>query len=122
LVLICMIVLAMPVQGIAAATMRFCATGGQAHAHHAVAVQPAHHHHDRLVTDTANQQSKAGTDATSKMKCSVCAVCCMAAAIAPDVPAVHVIEASSKITLPAPVSYVGPVADGLERPPRPLLA
>jgi hypothetical protein len=128
--LICLIVLAMPVQGIAAATMRFCGPGGAAQ-HHAAA---AHHHgdaqdaaaasdhqHHASPADAANDAA-GGLDAMSKMKCSVCAACCMATAIAPDVPALHTVEAASKVVLPARISYVGPVADGLERPPRPSLA
>jgi Na+-transporting methylmalonyl-CoA/oxaloacetate decarboxylase gamma subunit len=137
IVLICMIVLAMPVQGIAAATMRFCAPGGQWPAHHGAAAHAAHHHaahaqaaapshhhhhHGQAVADATNDESNGGLGAMSKMKCSVCAVCCMAAAIAPDIPTVHVVENGSKVMLPVSVSYVGPVADGLERPPRSFLA
>jgi hypothetical protein len=128
--LICVIVLAMPVQGIAAATMRFCGPGGAAQ-HHAAAshhhgdAQAAaasdHQHHAPPAADSANDAA-GGLDAMSKMKCSVCAACCMATAIAPDVPTLHTVEVDSTVVLPARISYVGPVADGLERPPRPSLA
>ena len=132
-VLICMIVLAMPVQGIAAATMRFCAPGGQSHAGHGAIAQTAHHHasaaastahrhHPSHAADAAGDDSKGSPGTVSKTKCSVCAVCCMAAAVAPELPTVAVIESGSTITLPASGSYVGPFADGLERPPRSLLA
>jgi hypothetical protein len=134
--LICMIVLALPVQGIAAATMRFCtpdhhskaahARGAQTphrHGGHAPVAAASHHHHDeQSVADAANGEPSGAPVTTSRMKCSVCAVCCMAAALAPATPTVPALEAVSRITLPAVASYVGPVADGLERPPRPLLA
>ena len=134
IVIVCVIVLAMPVQGIAAATMRFCAPGNSSQAQHGASSHAAHHHashapsaaphqqHEQPAADAAKGESKDGSGTVSKMKCSVCAVCCMAAAIAPDTPKVHVVEAGSNFMLPASVSYVGPVADGLERPPRLFLA
>jgi len=128
-------VLAMPLQGIAAATMRFCAPGhhskamhseGEPAAHrqgvHAPSSAAPHHHEEQPQADADSAHSKDGLAKTGTLKCSVCAVCCMAAAVAPAMPTVHGIEASSKITPPASASYVGPAADGLERPPRPFLA
>jgi hypothetical protein len=130
-----MVVLALPVQGIAAATMRFCAPGQHSktvgsqsaqtphhHGMHAPASAAPHQHDEQPAVDIAGDDSKEGQATASKMKCSVCAVCCMAAALAPDTPRVYALEAVSMISLPASVSYVGPVADGLERPPRPFLA
>ena len=135
-VLICMIVLAMPVQGIAAATMRFCAPAQHAQVQHAAGA------HSGIITTDARRRPAAPSPwraggrrrratthrrtaraTTSKMKCSVCAVCCMAAALAPRRPDGACRRTrSSKVTLPAVRQLRRPVADGLERPPRTLLA
>ncbi len=140
--LIWLLVLAVPAQGAAAATMASCGPN-----HHsglvATLMEPAgpadHAHHDGIAaTDhehpptaaLADEDSSAaavsvgsakGSDA-SKHKCSTCASCCSASAIL-----------SSVLTVPAPVltptvfSAVVPrvdtlAADGPDRPPRIVLA
>ena len=140
--LIWLLVLAVPAQGAAAATMAFCGPnhhgGGAAaqmqvaapakHAHHGGDVASEHEHPQATaVADEASSVSTAA-DASAKVsdaskhKCSVCASCCSVGAIL-----------SSVLAVPAPVvaatvfSAVVPsvdtfAADGPDRPPRMLLA
>ena len=142
--LIWLLVLAVPAQGTAAATMAFCGPdhhgGGAAaqmhaaapakHAHHDGAVESEHEHEHAQATAVAGEASSASTVAlasakvsdTNKHKCSACASCCSVGAIL-----------SSVLAVPAPVftptvfSAVVPsvdtfAADGPDRPPRMLLA
>ena len=130
--LIWMLVLAVPVQGAAAASMALCSTG-----HHgtAAAVQmPAAHHAaapapgaDPAQTTHAHHAASTGHDRTAATpadghKCSVCASCCSVGAIF-----------QVALTVPEP-ALVAPVfaaltttvdafaADGPDRPPRLVLA
>ncbi|MDO9074658.1 MAG: hypothetical protein Q7U73_15470 [Rubrivivax sp.] len=140
--LIWLLVLAVPAQGAAAATMAFC---GPNHSRGAVSVQvqpavPAAHAHQpgnaaatpdhhsvAAVADEDPSASERSTTAAkvshaSKHKCSACAACCSGSAIM-----------NSVLVVPAPVftptvfSAVMPsvdtfAADGPDRPPRFVLA
>lgn len=136
-----LLVLAVPVQGAAAATMAFCGPnhhGGGASAQTQTAALAAHahpggaaadHQHPQAVA-VADEDSAASVDSAasamfsdaSKHKCSACASCCSVGAIL-----------SSVLAVPAPVftptvfSAVVPsvdtfAADGPDRPPRIVLA
>ena len=99
--------LALPLQGLAAAMMSNC---GSAH-HHIVQAE-----HDDHAQGHAHQHD-AG-DHASKNKCSACAACCVGAALlttAAIAPAGR--PSSEKIALVFS-SRFGPVDEGLERPPR----
>jgi hypothetical protein len=125
---------ALPLQGIAAATLQACAPpsdaavpGASVHDTPAADSSPhaMHHHQDasgtmKVAGSAAGQASPAAPVATSK--CSVCAVCCAGAALP-----------TSSITFDAAAPTEAFVATlrsptpafltaGFERPPRPFLA
>jgi hypothetical protein len=86
------VMFAIPIQGLAAASMLFCGQGtahhGQAAAHEHPAGTPAHDHEQQpnlqLVQDTAAVQLSDGKSAPDLThKCSVCASCCHAVGIPP---------------------------------------
>ena len=106
---------ALPLQGFAAATMLTCGP-----AHHRMAASAAPHAHAH---EGHQHHHDAGTlQQLAKFKCSACAACCVAAALpsptltfdSPDLAEVH-----ASVPPPAVAIFL---TDGLERPPRPLLA
>ncbi len=119
--LIWMVVLAFPLQGIAASTMLFCgpshdrmqqATDHSAH-------QDASHHlsHD----DPASAGSENLPDAGG-FKCSACASCCSSVAL-PCVALTMVTAESATSTVDEPIASVPAfLTDGPDRPPRSTLA
>lgn len=137
--LIWMLVLAIPAQGVAAAGMAFCGPhhhgGGAAaqmqpgapatHAHHDGAAEAQHDHpHAAAQVDKVSSASAAFDKASDagKHKCSACASCCSAGAILSSVLAVV-----SPLFAPTVITAVAPsvdmfAADGPERPPRIVLA
>lgn len=134
--LIWLLALALPVQGVMAATMVFCGPNhhdrAAAVAHDADAAhQPhdvaAHSHHeaaDGQAQNTAANESAAPDKfvQSDMQKCSVCASCCSAAAIHDTVPKLPVLEPAAA-AFAALASAVEPfAADGPDRPPRHLLA
>ncbi|MCE9657960.1 MAG: hypothetical protein K8R60_05330 [Burkholderiales bacterium] len=143
--LICLLAAALPVQGVAAATMGGCPPGGRAaasghhdsaahshpamHSHEAaddhVAAPPheAAHSHDTLDggASSLSEDHGAATHGAAS-KCSVCAVCCVAAA---PPRSVLVFEPFPSAEFFAPfMPSVAPVflTGGPERPPRPAFA
>lgn len=136
--LIWLLVLAVPAQGAAAATMAFCGPnhhGGltdagarhgtsAVHAHHGSDARNPHAHHGAAAN--AEKQGGASADAAAptkfvqadKQKCSACASCCsfgavLSAALAVPVPVV------SPTVFSAVVPRVDAfAADGPDRPPR----
>ena len=140
--LIWLLVLAVPAQGAAAATMAFCgpdhhsagaaaqmhSTGPADHAHHGGTAATKHEHPqiaapaDEHSSTSAVSAASAKVSDANKHKCSACASCCSIGAIL-----------SSLLAVPAPVftptvfSAVVPsvdtlAADGPDRPPRIVLA
>ncbi|HTD05510.1 hypothetical protein [Undibacterium sp.] len=129
LFLLCLLMLAIPIQGIAAATMLFCEAGH----HHAAAeqgepLQHQHrHHHDADAkadqADQADQISSAAGHHQSlakmvKDKCSSCAACCIGAALVTAFADSAISSPSSEKIDLVFSSHLGHVSDGLERPPR----
>jgi hypothetical protein len=138
---ICLLVLALPAQGLAAATLAFCGP-----AHHAAgmslpgaaAADPGQGHHDShpgggagsahaqhaqhaQQVDPAGHEPAAPADAGSQ-KCSACASCCSAGAIPSALPALPE-PVFATLVFPAVASRVDPfAASGPDRPPRHLLA
>ncbi|MBP7667821.1 MAG: hypothetical protein KA774_13315 [Burkholderiaceae bacterium] len=145
-ILVWVMALAMPLQGMAASAMLFCAPGhagvlqgpgpaaaavGGSHAAH------AHHHgHDADAMDQAAPTIEVAADAPcagadgpsdppphhGKFSCSACAACCVALAL----PGRLVLPAASGPSQQVPTATAAPVAshqpDGLDRPPRAALA
>ena len=126
---------AIPLQGMAAATMALCGPVSSVPSHDASTV-PHHpgaesqhhghqlHQHASASPDVQEHLHHAGTasDKLSKSKCSVCASCCLAAAI-PS--AVLVFNSVVMTDFFAPAVSIGAPAfltAGQERPPRTFLA
>lgn len=140
--LIWLLVLAVPAQAAAAATMAFCDPahhgGGQGaivqqrsagqHAHHRIGAQVPHEHPvsaaqpDEDTSAPANAPTPAKPVPTDKHKCSACASCCSVGAILTSVLAVPAPDLSATVFI-AVVPMVEPfVTEGLDRPPRLFLA
>lgn len=128
--LIWLLAIALPAQGVIAATMVFC---GPNHHDGASAAAVAHeadaaHSHDEAADGQAKSTAADETAAPDKFspsgmqKCSVCASCCSAAAIydtVPKVPVVEPVDAHFAALAPDVEPFA---ADGPDRPPRHLLA
>ena len=147
--LVWVMVIAMPVQGMAASAMLFCGPSHErmmqglmvdgsgmassqaaAHWHEDSAADHGAHEHaapEHPGTDSSGEATD--TDGTTglfphsgKFTCSACAACCSALAL----PASFVLPVPSSPEHLAPMSPVEPVAphqpDGLDRPPRTVLA
>ena len=140
--LIWLLVLAVPAQGAAAATMRFCGPhhhGGAAQTHdrqsgsaersnpHSLA-QVALGHHDMAAQADADDPASAGSAALSqggydvKQKCSACASCCSVGAIPSPVLAVPALAVAPTVFCTVVPTVEAFAADGPERPPRIVLA
>ena len=135
--LLCLLVLAIPAQGYAAATMRFCSPaiptvqlqeiGSQSHHAQPNAViekiqsggssavdHSQMNHHGSNVKDDSQKSAES--------KCSVCAACCHAIAIITTVPsAVHILQLATSVAQPRLEAIIF-LTGGLERPPRTLFA
>lgn len=123
----CLLALALPIQGVAAATMFRCVPAQEhiAHAHGGGPGQAsvpalhsgAHHQHDMKAGEAPAQAGP--TLASADTRCSVCASCCIATALPTALPA---FDASAPAESFAPTSLrVDPLflTGGPERPPRP---
>ena len=138
--MIALLALAIPVQGVAAATMLYCGpdhgpgTDG-VHAHQAAGPAQAHeahqaheghghgvHEHAQPDAQDAGLTQLPGTpDQPAQAKCSVCAACCNAVAISspvvlPSPPGAEPVPVLKPSTLP--YSFI---TDGPRRPPRSFL-
>ena len=135
-----LIAVALPIQGVAAATMLHCgathehrqvtstsvvhvheqmgmhseANAGEGHVHH--------HGHDQASADATSADTAGHHHANGQTGCSVCASCCSAAAL----PVMPLVLASQDLAETATTVHSRPVAvfltDGPERPPRTILA
>ena len=136
--LVWLLVLALPAQGLAAATMAFCGAGQHSvetatpAAQHSPSAQGhaatghfAAHDHQAMVPEADGQlQAPAdcaeshATPAAKAHQCSVCATCCSVGALPSTVLTVPVTAPVATVfaTVAASVDFVA--ADGLERPPR----
>ena len=122
LLLIWLVALALPAQGIAAATMQFCGPGHRQQVQSAPAAGHAHHAHHAAAAADDSSAPAAQLAQLGKFKCSACAACCMATALPPAMATLPVVKPAIGPETVAPLDYVGPVAAGLERPPKPTFA
>jgi hypothetical protein len=130
ILLIWLLALALPAQGVIAATMVFC---GPNHHHRASVAAAAHdayaahsHHHDAdRHGDAMTADDTVAPDKFAQsvlQKCSVCASCCSTAAICDTVPKPPILKPVAA-HFAALATHVEPfAADGPDRPPRRLLA
>jgi hypothetical protein len=136
---LCLLALALPLQGLAAATMLHC---GPSH-HARMASAPAAHDHaahghgaaggarshdlatdGSAAVDAANQQTPdyLGDPSLAKAKCSACASCCSAVALPASVAEISAVQQHAS-RFPALSAQVEPVVtDSPDRPPRSFLA
>lgn len=125
LFLLCILFVAIPFQGFAAAAMVDCNTEhhhsfpGEQHDHDDARARQHDHAHSEADKASDHALAKVSPVAKSmKDKCSACASCCVGAALVSNsaVPPVST-PSSEKISLFFS-SYFGHISDGLERPPR----
>lgn len=135
--LLSLIVLALPIQGVAAATLVLCgpmhqrmAMAGQSET---AAVHSAHdhtHHHGSVTAQTHSHDSAAGaydfqtnlTDQTDKYSCSACAACCTGAMLAgPGYRAPVLIFTAVALVPSNEAPFSGFIPEGPEHPPRHIL-
>lgn len=121
LLLICLVALALPAQGIAAATMQLCAPG---HASPDAQAGAPHRHGDAAAESGAAATHAAADDHGHHGKSGFGAHggCCVATALPASVFVLPVVESAGEPLALVPTAYVGPVVTGLERPPKPRLA
>jgi hypothetical protein len=114
----CLLTLAVPVQGFAAATTLLCA-GGHHHRMQSGAKAAHAHHHEH-----ASQHGHEGS-ASYKMagKCAACSACCTSVALLPT-QAIHVepLKATSDLVVVERRALALFLTDGPDRPPRRFLA
>lgn len=125
-----LLAVALPVQGVAAATMQFC---GAAHHPQKQQVQGADHGHGAAHAEADGHhvgaagpagEASAASDLSphGQQKCSACAACCAGSALPPAALVLPVVEPASECVTVVPSAYVGPDVAGLEKPPRSNLA
>ncbi|MDO9286904.1 MAG: hypothetical protein Q7U26_18600 [Aquabacterium sp.] len=132
-----LLVLAVPAQGAAAATMAFCGPNhqgsGSARVEFSATVSKHSHHGDAefvhevrsgasattVVADDASAVAKASQAA--KQKCSACASCCTMGAILTAVPVVSATDSAPTVFTTVVPTVDAFAADGPDRPPRNVL-
>lgn len=122
---ICLLLLALPVQGFAAARMMQCGPGHARMQHtDGTAQHDGHEHHDHQAESPsqADDMSQHGSLPAAKHHCSACAACCVGMALPSSAP----VLATPLESLPLVAATGGPdpvfLTSGLERPPRTLRA
>jgi len=133
--IVCLIALALPVQGMASTRMAHCAQGQQrlpvatdTSAHHDLAhadVGPAAQHLGMAVAAEADAATAAHADTTSAKftesaphKCSACASCCAASALPSVMPRVPQPAFAPVVFGETTVTVHAYATDGPDRPPR----
>lgn len=122
--LVWLLLLALPLQGYAAATMLNCSAGHDqvpvvllSTAVVAAVDQPDPAHHSEVAAPTASAGHHHGAG-TSKFKCSACAACCAGAGL----PAAPLVFADAAPAAPpthfCSIGVIGFLTDGPDRPPR----
>jgi len=122
--LIWAMVIAMPMQGMAASLMLFCGPSHARMMRGLAADTPAHEHaaagHDHAAMLAAGSAADAGDAASQQpdLTCSACAACCsvLALPMSFSLPAATGVSHAVQTAPPAPRPSHEP--DGLERPPR----
>ena len=140
--LVWLLVLVVPAQGAAAATMAFCGPnhhGGAAasraeqrapaeHVHPQADAQGSHGDHDKTTAaradsaDAGSSAAPAKSGHADKQKCSACASCCSIGAILNSVLAVPAPELTPTVFSVAVPTVDAFAVDGPDRPPRIVLA
>ena len=124
--LLCLLVLALPAQGLAAATMALCGMApvppmqsqhdsrGPAQPDGPVAAQP-----DGPVAALPDCHGHDVQTAPAEHSCSACSVCGLVGALLDTVPELPVLSLGEAVDAAPPVPLTAFVGSGLDRPPRP---
>ena len=128
LALMFLLAIALPLQGVAAATMIACGSGPHDHAHAAAhdhhAIDSAGHAdaslHEMHVAHSHDPKSDLAGSALHK--CSACASCCVGAAVPSQAIAFDSVKLTDRFAPLVARSVPAYVSEGLERPPRAFLA
>ena len=119
LILLWILIMAIPLQGLAMASMMLCATDHhQIAAEHSPQANEHQHHHDAEHDADDDAGKTAAHHHASKDKCSSCAACCVGAAMLSSYSDAPVSGPSSEKIELVFSSHLGHISDGLERPPR----
>lgn len=124
LFLVVLLILSLPVQSYAAASMKCTAELSDASAHAAAAMYaehdaPEHHHDMAMMTAALGEPHHEGGHAAHPHACSTCASCCFGAALpAGSVVAVPMVNSLVAIRIPPSAGVVSFLTGGIERPPR----
>ena len=128
LALMFLLAIALPLQGVGAATMIACGSGPHVHAH---AVAHDHHAMDSVGHADAGPHGmnmahshggKSDLAGSALHKCSVCASCCVGAAVPSRAIAFDTVKLTDRFAPLVARSVPAYVSEGLERPPRAFLA
>jgi hypothetical protein len=138
MLLIWLLVLAVPAQGAAAATMAFCGPnhhGGGSPRAEVSATSSEHSHHgdamagheldadaDAVVASADEVSVVVKASQAAKQKCSVCASCCSLGAILTTVPVVPASDSAPTVFTTVVPTVGAFAADGPDRPPRYVVA
>ena len=131
-----LLAMALPLQGLSAATMAACAAG---HHEHAAADAAARAHHEQGIATHSHEQvsefsphshegadlshaDKSGFGKDVSQKCSACAACCTSAAVPAETISFDTVELTDLFAPGIPRTVAAYVTEGLERPPRLFLA
>jgi hypothetical protein len=119
--LMCVIALAIPIKGLAAASMLDC---GPAHRSSQQAAAGHDHsaHAQHQASGEAAEQSTDTLDHQPTFKCSACSSCCTAAALSSAALSLDSAQLLDVFTVVAPSAPAAFFTSGPERPPRVLLA
>jgi hypothetical protein len=127
LLLVCYLLLALPFQAFASASMRLPAAPVQQPPCHQQMAQASmdvrHHGHEAQAQAQASSMREGHAAHHEKGKCGTCAACCVGAAVASSLPASPALAPPSTMLIPFRAGHlpsVDPVL--LERPPTSLLA
>lgn len=121
---ICLLALALPVQGFAAAQMMPCGPAHESmhdarmHAH-----EPAHDHGDQVALHAhADAAAQDPSSPLAQHSCSACAACCVGMALPSSAPVLAAPAESAMRDTAGGAAEPVFLTSGLERPPRPVLA
>ncbi|MFN0184661.1 MAG: hypothetical protein ACKVQR_12675 [Aquabacterium sp.] len=138
--LVCLLILALPMQGATAAAMSFCGAShhagaptavsdhagltGHVHGDHSAHAADAHQGDGASVpvADAPTAAAQADIVLADAHKCSVCGSCCSTGALVSSMPGLPVVDAEAAAFVGRVISVDTVARDGPDRPPRSSLA
>lgn len=128
--LICLLAIALPAQGVMAATMAFCGAHQPDHADVSTVVRGADtglassaDAHEHAAIAAPGEKGSSDKAAMSDMhKCTVCAACCSPMALNDMLPKLPLLEPATTMFIALATAVKPSAVSGPERPPRQVLA